>query len=700
MANEILDALNGDESLRSGDEKSSGEQAVDQGPAENEPSFVPRTDNIESDLSQSKGKGPLIDIPSEPNFGHHEDKTVRWVDESSPLNMETTGVGYSNYIELKDTSSSSLQNSMNSKITSNPLFSSSKIPPTSPDFQVPNPPYSSYRYISHDEYEQIVDEVRSAIQMGIQPLRIAQGSSGSYFCRNKQGEIVGVFKPKNEEPYGNLNPKWTKWLHKTCLPCCFGRSCLIPNSGYTSEAMASVVDRHLGLLIVPRTEIVQLSSSSFVYSYLDRKKRDKLPLKIGSFQIFMHGYITASIFLREGPKMLSRGQLPMDDTTGGLELDMQKSFRDQFERMVVLDYLIRNTDRGLDNWMVKIPKKYRRGSLKAKSKEERYLADDSDKSKPTISIAAIDNGLAFPFKHPDQWRNYPFGWAYLPAALVPFSKETRARYLPKLTSSSWWSELIKELYEVASVDSDFDERMFRRQIALMKGQAYNLVRLFQATSDSHHEETDGRWADESSSPIGVHFEDDIEKKELLKSSGTPLDLVKMPPCLVWDNRDFRPLVNGEYGDIVGREGSLGKFIDDSGTEHSPNFKNLDGRVRIEIKHNATDEYDRSPASAKIPRHADDEPYSENIGEFLTSPIMESGGQQTRPHSRTETGQSSEIADTSRLMGSDRRHSRTSTSSSRRKNGPGESIKKIQHKMDAFRGKIVMFVKSQPWFSSW
>lgn len=25
-------------------------------------------------------------------------------------------------------------------------------------------------------------------------------------------------------------------------------------------------------------------------------------------------------------------------------------------------------------------------------------------SNPEISIAAIDNGLAFPFKHPDEWR--------------------------------------------------------------------------------------------------------------------------------------------------------------------------------------------------------------------------------------------------------------------------------------------------------
>lgn len=67
--------------------------------------------------------------------------------------------------------------------------------------------------------------------------------------------VVGVFKPKNEEPYGHLNPKWTKWMHKTCCPCCFGRSCLIPNQGYMSEAGASLVDEKLGLNIVPKTKV-------------------------------------------------------------------------------------------------------------------------------------------------------------------------------------------------------------------------------------------------------------------------------------------------------------------------------------------------------------------------------------------------------------------------------------------------------------
>jgi phosphatidylinositol 4-kinase type 2 len=69
-----------------------------------------------------------------------------------------------------------------------------------------------------------------------------------------------------------LNPKWTKWLHKICCPCCFGRSCLVPNQGYLSEAGASIVDEKLGLKIVPKTRVVKLSADSFNYLAIDRVK--------------------------------------------------------------------------------------------------------------------------------------------------------------------------------------------------------------------------------------------------------------------------------------------------------------------------------------------------------------------------------------------------------------------------------------------
>ena len=37
----------------------------------------------------------------------------------------------------------------------------------------------------------------------------------------------------------------------------------------------------------------------------------------------------------------------------------------------------------------------------------------------SIHIAAIDNGLSFPFKHPDNWRAYPYHWAWLPLVSFP-----------------------------------------------------------------------------------------------------------------------------------------------------------------------------------------------------------------------------------------------------------------------------------------
>lgn len=56
-------------------------------------------------------------------------------------------------------------------------------------------------------------------------------------------------------------------------------------------------------------------------------------------------------------------------------------------------------DRGNDNWLIKYDK--------SEVDESADLEESSDWSvvkPPDVKIAAIDNGLAFPFKHPDEWR--------------------------------------------------------------------------------------------------------------------------------------------------------------------------------------------------------------------------------------------------------------------------------------------------------
>ena len=112
-----------------------------------------------------------------------------------------------------------------------------------------------FHFADDPQFTELVRQAEQAIESGIYPERIYQGSSGSYFVKNCEGTTIGVFKPKDEEPYGRLNPKWTKWMHRLCCPCCFGRSCLCPNQGYMSEAGASLVDSKLDLNIVPKTKV-------------------------------------------------------------------------------------------------------------------------------------------------------------------------------------------------------------------------------------------------------------------------------------------------------------------------------------------------------------------------------------------------------------------------------------------------------------
>ncbi|XP_008104730.1 phosphatidylinositol 4-kinase type 2-alpha [Anolis carolinensis] len=358
------------------------------------------------------------------------------------------------------------------------------------------------------EFAEVVRQAEQASERGIYPERIYQGSSGSYFVKDPQGKIIGVFKPKNEEPYGQLNPKWTKWLQKLCCPCCFGRDCLVLNQGYLSEAGASLVDQKLELNIVPCTKVVYLASETFNYSAIDRvKSRGKrlalekvpkvgqrfhrigLPPKVGSFQLFVEGYKDADFWLRR----FEAEPLP-DNTNRQLLL--------QFERLVVLDYIIRNTDRGNDNWLIKYDCPL--DSTNVRDAEEWVLVKE-----PVIKLAAIDNGLAFPLKHPDSWRAYPFYWAWLPQAKVPFSQEIKDLILPKITDPNFVKDLEEDLYELFKKDPGFDRGQFHKQIAVMRGQILNLT-------------------------------------QALKDGKSPLHLVQMPPVIVETARSHQRSASESY----------------------------------------------------------------------------------------------------------------------------------------------------------
>ena len=334
-------------------------------------------------------------------------------------------------------------------------------------------------------FDDVVESVRVAIELGVHPKMISQGSSGSYFARNSDGKVVGVFKPKDEEPYASRNPKWTKWIHRNLFPCCFGRACLIPNLSYVSEAAAFVLDTRLRTNLVPYTDIVYFSSKSFHYDFWEKsayyRKRKPLPAKVGSFQVFLKGFKDANLFLRDHPwpdqinsgfnpddaprwrkrpwtetcrpgsagsddenhvrsevgSLIGPGSTDARDRRFTWTDGIKQSFREELEKLVILDYIMRNTDRGLDNWMIRVDEQTEQVSIvstppkmnggeddhpipMSKSHEElsqtgrspyRRQEAMSAKGQPeksssaagqaTVSIGAIDNSLSWPWKHPD-----------------------------------------------------------------------------------------------------------------------------------------------------------------------------------------------------------------------------------------------------------------------------------------------------------
>ncbi|TFK75459.1 hypothetical protein BDN72DRAFT_868130 [Pluteus cervinus] len=434
-----------------------------------------------------------------------------------------------------------------------------------------NPP------MTHAEFQRLAQSVKQAILEGIHPKMITKGSSGSYFARNKpeggKVQTVAVFKPKDEEPYGRLNPKTTKWIHRQLrwiIP--FGRACLIPNLSYISEAAASLLDERLSLQIVPPTELVSFSSPAFFYDWLDRnaaKKGKALPEKIGSMQYFLHGYQDASEFLRKNPwpgraisdtfddsnhrkggvykrflgamKVICGKTGDNDDLYEDADYEderhlfdatenedsqqpfywtqvLQQSFREELEKLVVLDFLMLNTDRGADNYMIKycegevekplvdvaptrssrlempVMSELRRAETLPNTASPEAASRISTTAQPSVAphdhhqgdytrrphihIAAIDNSLSFPHEHPQGWRSYTYGWLYLPVSIIgrPFSEKTRNHFLPLLTSKAWWEETTFQLEKLFAVDPDFHPKMFRvRLFSQRTGQAWNIV---------------------------------------------------------------------------------------------------------------------------------------------------------------------------------------------------------------------------------
>lgn len=209
-----------------------------------------------------------------------------------------------------------------------------------------------------------------------------------------------------------------------------------------------------------------------------QRKNGRFPEKIGSFQLFVQNFRDSGQVMPE-----------IEAAWPTLPDDLRAAFQREFERLVILDYIIRNTDRSADNWMIYIGWPLVDGAGTgtsgsgngtdtdtAEPAEWCLLPESTKGRRPVVKIAAIDNGLAFPFKHPDNIRAYPYSWLAHNLARLPFSDQTCAEFIPILSDPCSWDSIIESLRQLFQADPfEYDERAFKKQMSILRGQLHNIL---------------------------------------------------------------------------------------------------------------------------------------------------------------------------------------------------------------------------------
>ncbi|CAE8622623.1 unnamed protein product [Polarella glacialis] len=224
-----------------------------------------------------------------------------------------------------------------------------------------------------EEINDVLEEAIKALEDGIKPHLVEDGLGGTYFVKDRLGEVVAVFKPRDEEALARNNPK----VHAGEGQGVGLKEGVLVGEAAINEYAAFLLDRASGPLragVCP-TALVQVANSVFHSASEDRRSAfRKIKDKVGSFQLFAKHNCTS--------EDLGPGRFPAD----------------QVHLIAALDIRLCNTDRHSGNILVR----EEGGVVKA--------------------MVPIDHGYALPGEIGD----VTFEWMSWPAAKQPFSQQMRS----------------------------------------------------------------------------------------------------------------------------------------------------------------------------------------------------------------------------------------------------------------------------------
>jgi len=237
----------------------------------------------------------------------------------------------------------------------------------------------------------LVQSAWDGLRSGKHPVLCEEGVGGTYFMRDSRNNIVGVFKPEDEEPYNINNPKG--YMPRRGSDAGFKEGILVGEAS-VRECAAYVLDydnfsgvpptdlvlcQHNAFYSNPSSESVEPEFTSGTPEVLKKRKQSK-KVKIGSFQQYKQHNGDAEEISRS-----LIAQFPVNEV----------------HKIALLDIRLFNTDRHGGNILYK------------------EWADMF--GKKSIELIPIDHSYTIPSTLDEAW----FEWQTWPQAMMPIDAYTK-----------------------------------------------------------------------------------------------------------------------------------------------------------------------------------------------------------------------------------------------------------------------------------
>lgn len=300
----------------------------------------------------------------------------------------------------------------------------------------------------------LVSLARRGLSLGLKPDLVLEGSGGTYFLHDVRKKRIAVFKPADEEPYAENNPRG--YLRQPGQPLSL-REGIVPGEACMREVAAYLLDTD-GFAGVPMTTLVEARHPTF-HTNGARLNCSQGGAAIGSHSIAPNSPVKSSLMKKPGSfQEFVDCDFTMDD------ISPSKISVEEVHKIAILDIRIMNADRNAANLLI------------------RRKPDDSN----TLELVPIDHGYCLRSVGDVSWMDWCWlDWPQLKEVSLAAYCCTRflllTEYLTKvcsmfLSNTQPLSEKHKKY--IQNLDIEKDARMLREQTNLCE----EAVDYFRASS--------------------------------------------------------------------------------------------------------------------------------------------------------------------------------------------------------------------------